>query len=292
MNMRRIWIAAALGGLMATTGCVAEGLDTPDDEALAATQAAVTEHIHVKVANSFFDRMVEDVVTAEAIKGRVEWEPGEDRVAVSRRDADTYNVDLDLRYKLNPWNPDVDADFRLSISCDWRQPNIKLSMTNASANVNWPAIAIVTTPGLSLVGDAIADSIADDKIKKALKKKLVDKLDVDISDLGGFCPRVNIQTNGDLDLDFGRGSQCHEDAVKHEACPHADAPLGPGLRYLCVNGYWEYDYSECGNCHPGDTRTIRCGGTAHFASRCGSDYRWHDSGICQDPAPPPGGSQL
>jgi hypothetical protein len=293
MTMRRVWIAAVLSGLMGASGCVAEGVDALDDEEVATTQAAVNEHIHVKIFNSFFDRMVEEVVTQEAIEGRVEWEPGADRVAVRRRDSDTFNVDLDMRYKFEPWNPDVDADFRLSISCNWREPNIKLAMTDSSANVHWPVSATILIPSLSAVGNQIADNIADDKIKKALKKKFLEKLDVDISDLGGFCPRINILDNGDLDLDFGRGSQCVENRVKHEACPDEDAPLGPGLRYLCVNGYWEFDYSECGNCHPGETRTLRCpGGNGNIASRCGSDFRWHDSGICQDPAPPEGGSQL
>jgi hypothetical protein len=261
----------------------------PEADALheAATVAA-DDQVQLTITHTFLEKVIEDYITEKVLPGLpVTWEAGRQRVEVKRVDDNTVTVDLDLQLTKFPY-PTIDADLDLSYVCNWYKPQIGFSSNNVRTSVHFSEGWDAVVPGLAEALDAIGDKIADKAIKANVGSDLTDNIKLPLADFGGFCAKPKVSGKGDMLLVFGPGHECENDDLRSDKCP-SDQPLGTGIQYRCINGYWEYIQTICGVCHPGDKRTgKRCPDFTLESWVCNSSYDWNVTNECKNPPPPQG----
>jgi len=116
-------------------------------------------------------------------------------VEATRVDSNTLHVDLDLAYRVNNWwDPEVDVDFDLDLSCSagrisGRPSNVKFKVDSA-----W--YSEVLSLGIAELADSIASGILN-----GIAGLFADALGTSASLGLTVCPSIFVQTNGDVVFD-------------------------------------------------------------------------------------------
>ena len=112
-------------------------------------------------------------------------------VEVSKKDDHTLKVDLDLSASVPGFNPDVDIDFDIGLSCSGGRISMTLSNYKVNVDSSWYAEVV------SLGGYDAMDHILQGVIKSSLQSITFTQ------DTGQpFCPRITVADNGDVHLDI------------------------------------------------------------------------------------------
>jgi hypothetical protein len=113
-------------------------------------------------------------------------------LALSRRDADTYDGDADMRFSVaNLPNPDVDLDFRADVACS--NGTFRFSTYKTMLTADFPTWADILSGGLI---DAVAAVIT------AMGRVVAGDIDEMVSLPAPVCPRTSIRDDAMLILDW------------------------------------------------------------------------------------------
>ena len=175
----------------------------------------------------------------------IQWDSSAwDRVEISRDQSNSVAVHANLIYQdeLLP-EPDVDLDFKLWFSCDFLQPNLAITVSEFTIEVDYSAVIDVLTGGVSLVLTSAADALVDSKGEIASQVSAGASSSISLGDIP-YCPHFNVTDGADVVIYFDTGTECTQSGVvSRRACPKYQE--GDGITEYCINGYRETT-RQCG----------------------------------------------
>jgi hypothetical protein len=172
-----------------------------------------------------------------------------DRVQVSRLSPRSVKADVHLKCAINFRDPVTRTDLRdpdvyirldLRFSCSLPNPSVRASPTNVDVAVNWPWYVDVGTLSVTWwIGNIASNTASSQARASAALQAFVQQQEVPLS----YCPGINVQSNGDLQIDLAMGNECTNGQTRHRGC--SANHFGPGYDDVCVGGRWAADRGWC-----------------------------------------------
>jgi hypothetical protein len=116
-------------------------------------------------------------------------------VEVTRKNATTIHVDLDLAYTVKYFfDPEVDVDFDIRLSCQGGK--LKATMLNTKVDVDSKWYADILSLGITRGIDAL--------IEPTMQREIARRLSSQTTSLSINCVRVDVKPNGDVEIWYRR----------------------------------------------------------------------------------------
>jgi hypothetical protein len=169
-----------------------------------------------------------------------------DRVRVSRKNANTINADIHMKCSIGGKavpDPDVYIHLDLVFSCYWRDPSVKVSPADVDIDVDWPWYWDVATLPFGSptwwIGNIKSRTVTSKVRASGAVQDFTEEQMVPLN----YCPGINVQRNGDVQIDLAMGNECTNGQTRHRRC--SSTHFGPGLDYVCVGGRWGFNGGWC-----------------------------------------------
>lgn len=133
---------------------------------------------------------------------------------------------------------DATVKVKLGFACFWRHPSIRVTFYGVDADVDIWGIPVPDAL-VNLFGGQDARRRLSDAVLAAVR-------DARIPIASDTCPIYSVAGDGSVTFTFERGNECSSGQTRHRRC--GTHRWGPGINYICANGYWEYGDGYCESC--------------------------------------------